>query len=289
MSGDELQHTLAVLGAAMAIAALGTLLLSLASRWIGNWTTVLAIITSLVFSYPTLEQTPLFGNFKTDILRRILIAAIPLALMLMALSFKKTTGWARLATVMVCPALMLWFVFANYPVDRNDLLLHRVMPVSLAILAGWLLIEPVSHRTPGISVPLIIGCTTGAAAFILQGTMNQQVGSISPIIPATAAGALGAALIANVLKKPLSFSRGPVLLWLALIGAMYAYVWIDTELPVNHLCYVAAIPLLAWICEIPVIHRLKPWKRELIRFALMATPMTIVIVQVYKEMQQSEI
>jgi hypothetical protein len=105
------------------------------------------------------------------------------------------------------------------------------------------------------------------------------------MIPATAAGALLAAMF----QRSLSFARGPVLLWLTLIGTIYGFALVDDSLPFGRLYYLAAIPVLAWVCEIPILHRLKPWKRELIRFVLMAIPMCIVMYLVYRDFQHMNI
>lgn len=289
MSDSSIQHTQLMLGAAMLIAALGTLLLSLAGRWIGSaWTTLLAVLLTYVVAYQPLIGAPLFAGLKTDILRRIIVTAIPFALILIALSFKRVPLIARLLFTILGPSLMLWFVFANYPMDRSALLLHRVVPIGIVILIAWMLIEPIAVRSPGTAVPLVIGCFTGPAAFVLLNSTQQQAGEMAPLIPATAAGALLAAMLASLFTRPLNFARGPILLWLTLTGSMYAFLWIDGDLPLNHLYWIATIPLLAWIAEIPPIHRLKPWKRELIRFAIMLTPAIIVFVRVYKEMQQVE-
>jgi hypothetical protein len=285
----DIQHTQMVLIAAMAIAAMGTAVLFLSSRWVGVWIGILAIVAALVLSYSPVLGSPLLGSFKTDLSRRILIASSAFGLIGAGLSLKRLPFWARLGFAVIGPSLLLWFVFANYPIERADLWLHHIGPNAAAILVAWLLIEPISVRSPGAASPLIIGCLTGAAAIALLTGTQQQASGIAPIIPATAAGALAAAMLASLLKWKLSFARGPVLLWLTLMGELYAFLWIDGDLPIAQLYWIGAIPLLAWIAEIPPIHRLTPWKRELIRLGLMIGPMVVVAVQVYHQMQQMEI
>ena len=54
---------------------------------------------------------------------------------------------------------------------------------------------------------------------------------------------------------------------------MFADLWIsDDKLPMEYLYWLAGIPVLAWVAEIPFIHRLKPWNRELIRMLLICYP-----------------
>ena len=277
-----------VLGAAIGLAALGTCVLSLAGRWIGGaWTTLLAILVAMLLAYHPLIGASLTDNFKTDLLRRIVLASIPFTIVLAGLSFKKVPEKARAAFAVFWPALMLWFVFANYPITFSDLFLHRIGPVCLAIFGCWLLIEPIAVRSPGSAVTMVIGFLTGTGAFALIDSTQQQAGAIAPIIPATAAGALAAVIIGSFFKLKLSFAGGPVLLWLTLLGALFAFLWIDGTLPVQHLYWMATIPVVAWVCEIPWLHRLKPWKRESLRFVLMAIPAVIVSVQMYREMQQN--
>ncbi len=274
--------------AAMAIAAMGVALVFLCTRWVGVWISILAIVIAQVLSYSPVVGALQWRSFKTDLPSRILIASSVFALIVAGLSLRKLPSWARIAFSVIGPALLLWFVFANWPIERAQLFLHRIGPISLAIFVAWMLIEPISTRSPGAAAPLIIGCVTGAAAMALLVAGQDQAKGMAPIIPATAAGALGAAMLASLLKWKLSFARGPVLLWLTLMGELYAFLWIENDLPLAQLYWIAAIPFLAWIAEIPVIHRLKPWKRELIRLALMLGPMIVVMVEVYHLSQQME-
>jgi hypothetical protein len=287
MPDTSIQHAQLVQGMAIAIAMLGTLTFSLLGRWIGGvWTTLLATLAACLFAYQPLIGASLFAGFKTDLLRRILIAAVPFTALTILLAFKKVPGLVRLLFVVAAPSLLLYWIFIRFDlaVPRQMLLIHKIFPISLTIFIAWALIEPIAKRSPGSAAPIIVGASTAGIAFLLLLSNENQAGLMAPIIPATAGGAALAACIASLLGKPLNFSRGPVLLWLTLIAALFAFMWFDLEqLPLPYLYWVAAAPLLAWIPEIGPIHRLKPWKRESLRLLLVLAPVIVAIILAFRQ------
>lgn len=284
---SDVQHTQMVLGAAMAIAALGTFVLSLAGRWLGgSWTTLLAILAAMLLCYQPLIGASLLAGFKTDLLRRILLGAIPFTLAAMALSFKKVPPYLRFTFGLLAPDMFLWWVFAHFDLatPRQTLFVSKIAPVGLAILAGWALIEPIALRSSGAAAPIVVGPVTAGLAFLLFLSAENQAGLMAPIIPATALGALFAAIIAFFLRRPISLARGPVLLWLTLGGALFAFMWLDTEeLPLRYLYWIAAAPPLAWMVEIGPVRKSKPWQRESIRLALVAAPVIVACTLAFQQ------
>ncbi len=282
----DIQHTQMVLGAAMTIAALGTFFLSLASRWIGGvWATLLAVTVALLLSYQPLINAPLLP-VGTDLLRRILVAVIPFALAVLLLSFKKVPWWARLIFAIVGPAGLLLLIFSHFEpsIARQDFFLYKIGPVALSIFIAWLLVEPLASRSPGAAAPIVIGPVTGGLAFLLMLSAESNAGQLAPIIPATALGALLAAVVAFLIGKPISFARGPILLWLTLISALFAFMWFDTDdMPLRYLYWIATAPLLAWIPELGPIKKLKPWKRESLRLLLVAIPVLVAVTLAFRQ------
>jgi hypothetical protein len=286
-SASDIQHTQMILGMAIASAMLGTLLLSLLGRWIGgSWITLIATLAACLLAYQPLIGASLFAGYKTDLLRRILLAAIPFTAVSIALSFKKVPLYARLIFVAIGPMALLYWVFSHFDISVPRLALYenKILPISLAIIAAWALIEPIAKRSPGAAAPIIIGATTAGLSFLLILSAENQAGLMAPIIPATAGGAVLAAVVAALIRKPIDFARGPVLLWLTLIAALFAFMWLDTEkLPVPYLYWIAAAPLLGWVPEIGPIHRLKPWKRESLRLVLVIVPVIVAMILAFKQ------
>jgi hypothetical protein len=280
----DVQQTQKLLVEMLALSAVGTFVLSLVGRWIGGaWTTMVAITSAVVLVYKPMVGGLVFDNFTTDLIRRILIAAIPFTALVLATSWKTGPAWGRFAVAALAPTAMLYWVFMHYDlaVPRVTLLTHEVLPVAGVVLVLWAMIEPIAVRTPGPAVPIVLGFTTGGIAiFLLLLSQGSQAGEISPMLPASAAGALLAAIASSFIgKKPLSFARGPVLLWLTLTAAFFSFMWFDTnEIPLVDLLLIASVPVLAWIPETGTIHRMKPWKRESIRFVLLAIPFGMAVV-----------
>jgi hypothetical protein len=289
MPDSDIQHTQTVLGMAILFAMLGTLLLSLVGRWIGGaWTVLLAILLASLVAYQPLCNSPLFGRLATDRQQRILLAAIPFTLLLIGLSFKRIPLLLRVISAIVGPAMMLTWVFYGYDktVPMMTIFTTRIAPICLSLFVVWLLIEPIAIRTPGAAAPMILGFLGAGCGFLLMLSAENQAGLMGLMVPATAGGATLAAIVAAMFRKQLSAARGPVLLWLTLLASQFAYLWIahsTKEMPLNYLTWLAAVPLLAWIPEIGPIHRIKPWKRETLRFVLLAIPVVITMVAAKKQ------
>jgi hypothetical protein len=287
MPDNSIQHTQQILGMAIIFAMLGTLLFSLLGRWIGGvWTTLLATLAACLLAYQPLIGASVFADFKTDLLRRILIAFIPFAAIAILLSLKKVPWFIRFIFAVAAPGFLRYWIFVHFDlaVPRQTLLIHKILPVSLIAFVAWALIEPIAKRSPGVAAPVIVAASAAGVAFLLMLSNENQAGLMAPIIPATAGGAALAACVASLWGKPLDFSRGPVLIWLTLMAALFAFMWFDTEqLPLPYLYWLAAVPLLAWIPEIGTIHRLKPWKRESLRLLLVLIPVVITVIFAFRQ------
>ena len=283
----DIQHTQMMMGLILACATAGVMVVALIGHWLGGvWTTVLATAAAMVLTYQPLIGAPVFSNFKTDMLRRILVAAMPFTVTLMLLSLKLVPRWARVVFVVIGPALLLGWVFIHFDVSvpRQELMLHKIAPLAGTIAIVWLLIEPLAVRSPGAAAPIVVTGVTAGIALLLVLSPENQAGLVGPVIPATAGGALLAALVGAMFKWKISFARGPVLLWLTLTGAIFAFMWLDTDsMPIPFLYWIAAALPLAWIPEIGALHRLKPWKRELLRGLLVLVPVVIGMTLAWKQ------
>lgn len=289
-----------VLGAAMGLAALGTMIFSILGRWIGGaWTTMFAIVAAFLLVYQPIMNAPLIPGLsaatmtttflaavKSDALRRIIVAAVPFTAVAMLLSLQRIPFLVRLLFALIGPAALLGWVFAHFDVaiPRPEFYTHKILPISLVIFITWLLIEPIAMRSAGSATPIVIGPLTAGLAQLLLLSADSQTGMIAAILPATALGALLAAIIGWFLGKPISFSRGPVIVWLTLIGTLFGFMWLDSEdLPSRYLYWIAAAPVLAWIVELPLLKKRKPWIRETVRLALVAIPVVVAVVLAFKQ------
>jgi hypothetical protein len=293
--GDDtsIQHLMMVQFAIGAIAAVATLLFALAGKWFGGIRiTLLAITAAILLSFHPLIHANLFSNLTTDRMQKILAALIPFTIVLVCISFRKIPILLHPLIALIGPGLILAWVFHDYAVQdmpREVLYLHRIVPLSLGLLVMWALIEPIAVRSPGPAAPMIITLIAIGSTFLLMLSAEANAGLMSTPVSGTAAGAaLAAAIVAMAKSNNLSLSRGPVLLWLTMLGCMFAYLWIsDDELPVKYLCWLASVPLLAWIPEIGPIHRLKWWKRESIRLVLVAIPVVMTMALAFREHKQA--
>jgi hypothetical protein len=198
---------------------------------------------------------------------------------------------ARVLFALIGPALLLGWVFHDYAIQtvpRQTIYLHQIAPVAVAIFACWLLLESLATRSPGIAAPMAVTMLSTAGTFLLMLSAENNAGLIATPIAGTAGGAAVAAVIAGIFgMKATSLARGPILLWLTALASLFALLWISSDqLPLQHLYWLAGIPLLAWIPEIGPLHRLKPWKRESIRFILIAIPTAAAMALAFREHQK---
>ena len=170
---------------------------------------------------------------------------------------------------------------------RSTVYVHRILPICGAIFAIWLILEPMAVRTPGPGVPMVVAALAIASTFLLMLSSEPAAGLMStPVSGIAIGGALAAFISTFIRNKQLSFARGPVLLWLTVLGMMFAFLWTSSDkLPLQYLYWLAAVPVLAWIPELPPIHRLKPWNREAIRVLLVGYPAMMSMMLAFKDHQ----
>jgi hypothetical protein len=287
MDPASIQHTQMILGMAIAFAMLGTLLLCLLGRWLGgSWTTLLATLTACLLAFSSLTGSTFFSRISTDLYQRTFAALIPFTAVLIGLSFKRIPTILHILFALIAPAILLSWVFYHYDVTvpRQTLFLHKILPAAGVIFAIWALLEPIAVRTPGVAAPMSIGFLSAGGAFLLLLSAENNAGMLAPLVSATAGGAVLAGLVASISSKPISLARGPILLWLTVSTSLFTLLWMSTDkLPLQYLCWLASVPLLAWIPEIGPIHRLKHWKRETLRFALLAIPVILTVIAAKKQ------
>lgn len=286
--------------AAGMIAAVVTLMFTVAGRWIGGaWTTLLAILLCVLLAFHPLIHAELFGNLTTDRMQRSLFALIPFAVLLAGLSLKRVPISVHTLAALIGPVLVLTWAYFGYGMQKgmSPEVLHqhrvmlygqRIVPVSLCVFVLWMLIEPIAVRSAGLAAPMVIALLAIACTFLLMFSAENNAGLMATPVAGSAGGAAMATLVAALIgKKSMSLARGPVLLWLAILGSLFGYLWINTDqLPLKYLSWLATVPLLAWIPEIGPIHRLKVWKRESIRLLLIAIPVVLTMTMAFKEHQR---
>jgi len=148
-----------------------------------------------------------------------------------------------------------------------------------ALALVWAALIALAYRAPGRSLPLALGltCAGAAVAIMLSGyTTGGQLG-----LP------LAAALV-GVTIASLALSGAPRVtgvLGVGLVG-LFSLLVIGhflANLTKTHAALLLAAPLLCWLPELPYIRRLRPWLVGLLRVALVAVPVVVVVVLAQKK------
>ena len=226
----------------------------------------LGVAAALAFAYkPMTGQWPPFPPLSTT--DWPLYFLFPLTLIAL---FQQKIPWPlRHLITLIASAALAWLTLK--PLTPGLLV---TATVALAAVFSWSLIEPLTTRRPGVTAPILLWLlSTGSALLLLLGA-SPRLGFLA----VTFAGVFGAYFLFSLLQKKTPISAGPALVCIPLLSTWLSYAYLDSSVitPLE-LSLLTAAPLLAWIPELPKISNLKSWKRELLRFALVAAPIAIAI------------
>ena len=297
-----MQHAGVVVGLTLSVVAGAIVLLALVAaalrrrhpRWAAAMLTLGIPAAGLLAYRPLLDKSPL-SDLPHDVVQRLWWGAAGLAVLLAIV--RGLCGGARpwlrrgamLAAAILLPAAVLAFAFLPFrPADTSTVqfLARPLGLMLLAIVGGWLLLEPMAVRSPGAAVPLVMGFLSAGVGGLILMSDSTAPGMSVAVVGASTAGVLLAAWAAHLASRrvvlPVSAAGGAVVMWLTLLSGLMCFCCVDSDtVPTANLLILAAAPLLAWTPEIPAVHRWKPWRRELLRAALVAGPVILALARAY--------
>ncbi len=185
--------------------------------------------------------------------------------------FERRIPWPVRPPIVLCAAATLAWLTLR-PVTPGPLA-TAVVPIIALIV--WCLIEPLAIRRPGVTAPILLWLiSTGCAMLLLLGAGPKQ-----GFLSVTFAGIFGAYFVVALIIKKTSLSCGPSMIAISLLASWLAYAHFDSNvITIPEISLVAIAPALAWIVEISPLDKWKPWKRELLRTALVAAPIIAAII-----------
>lgn len=304
MDENSVQHFGLIVAAALAAVGGGVFLAALLGGWLDAHfrlrpaALAAAVVLLASAAAALLAYRPIAGRWPTsdlanDVVQRMLWAAAAVAVLLAAarLLTRRLPTPARVsiavALAIALPAGLLVGSFVPFPapdgMSRAAFLLQQLGPALLATLLPWALTEPIAARSPGAAAPLVGSFVAAGAAAVLLPLPSKHPALLAAVITAAIVGTLVAAWIAALLPRRLAIqpnlAGGPVLLWFAMLAALAAYACLDADtVPWRSSAILAATPAVAWVVEIGPIRRWRPWKRELLRAALLAIPVLLVAI-----------
>ena len=209
-----------------------------------------------------------------------------------ALSIELFSGFQRV------PRWVAWLLRISLAVTVPRILLHgsvflsrsggewtpwqavSAMAICGALLAGlWGLLCALSHRRPGISIPLALALATVCAGMAVMMAGYIAGGAVAFPLAATLVATAGAAkLIGKRLSVPADFAA-PAILGIGVVG-LFCVLFIGRffgRLSTAEALSLALAPLLCWATETPFFRHRKPWVVGTIRLALVAIPLAVVL------------
>lgn len=216
-------------------------------------------------------------------LSRLLTIVLPLALAIELMSagftLQRWLAWCgRLALAMSAGRILL---HGSVYLGSGEAGWSAMLAAGVYLLGGgllilvWTLLSWLSRRAAGVSVTLSLAqaALCGGLATMLAGYLSGGAASL-PV-----AGALAGCALANGLRKfPGDGFKGAIGVGtVALFGLLYVAHFFG-QLSAARALVIFLAPILCWASELPVLHRQPAWRRGLVRLALVAIPLVVVVV-----------
>jgi hypothetical protein len=253
--------------------------------WLGRALLVITISAGYLLAYPAAAERDLYLPWTAKVTPegwdKIAWSVAVIGLLGLLLSLRKVPSWARLVAALVIPAagvgLAVWPLATKWKIPAEKWTEAWQWGVGSGIVTGliWLSTEGLASKQKGVAPLLVTGFFAAGVAGILA-NIGQLKGATFAVVPAVAV--LGAFLGGLLSKRPL-FDRAPIFVWIATFGILLGYGAENTdEKAPLFLAIIAAAPLLGWVGQMKPVSKWKPWKRELVRGLLVATPIVTVVV-----------
>jgi hypothetical protein len=222
---------------------------------------------------------------------RIVQFGMALGLVGIFCSWRKVPWLVRVMLAMIAPLAMVWYVFQPIPTASMPVakMWHWAMIAMVIAGVDYSLTEGIANRRPGVAVPLVLGPVAAGTGAVLLLIGTYSFGLLGAALGLMILGWCGAALI----HKSISFSRGPVVLVIALLVGFLTYDYFQSDdFTSTELVLIAVAPLMAWVVEWRPMSRWKSWKREVLRMVLVFIPIGVAVgmafIQFKKDTAQGE-
>lgn len=271
------------MGAAALVSALLVLAVGAARRPVGalraNLACLLAVVLGASLGFALLKAWPAWP--PASALDRFLTIVLPAAILVELIAAPpRTPGWlAWLLRLCLAAAMGSVLLYASTYMSgpRREWTIEEAV-ITLAACgvlpaAVWALMVRLSHRSPGVSLPiaLVFSILTAGAAVMLAGYVSGGAAAF-PLAAAILGASLALPRIAQRPDSPATVGMGVVSLFGVLfIGRYFGGLSTPPALAV------LLAPLLCWTTEIPWLRRRKPWLVGALRLLLVAIPLLVVL------------
>jgi hypothetical protein len=235
----------------------------------GAWSLAVASAVAFLLAFFGRDRLPSFPPVEAE--GWIFYCGAAAAVVAVALSLTRAKIWigaiAALVFAGAIVALMLWPQVKQRAMEPG---LFWSWTIGLAVAGAmwWVLMEMLTSRVRGGSVPFFLSIVVGGAALVLVNADSQRLGQF--------AGAVGVALLVASLiafwGRDASFARGPLLVVLVLMLGMFVSGKFFASMTIGEMFVLAAAPLAMWVGEVRAVR-----KRGWTRFAVAGVCVLIVL------------
>jgi len=212
-------------------------------------------------------------------LDRLLTLVLPAVLLVEVIAglpqLPRYAAWMLRAPIAAAtpPVLLYGSVYVNGAGDYTATYAAILIVAGAALLLTvWSLLDWLSRRSPGVSLPLAIclAAQTSGVVIMLAGYIKGGAAAI-PLVGALVAVAVTALLVSR-LTAPVLVAAGSVgLFGLLFIGRFFGEVSTPCAL------VLLLAPLLCWATELPQLRPCAPWMIAFMRLSLVAVPLLVVL------------
>jgi hypothetical protein len=156
---------------------------------------------------------------------------------------------------------------------------------AIALSVAWALLIVAQRRTPGVSLPIVMGLTCGGATLTVMLSGYATAAQLGVPLAAALGGVTLVALVNRPSRGSVSWI-GPALfgLFALLIGGRFF-----AKLSTAHAALLFAAPLLGLLPEVPYVRRLPPWLRGGLRIVLVAAVVGWVVYGAFQVFNQDSL
>ena len=154
------------------------------------------------------------------------------------------------------------------------------------LLAGtWGLLSWLSQRSAGVSIPLALGLTIQCAGLTVMMAGYLKGGAAAFPLAATIVATAIAARLITKRSGALANLGSPAIICIGVVG-LFGVLFIGRffgRLSTGAAVAMMLTPLLCWVTELPLLRHRKPWLVGLVRLALVAIPLLVVLAVAKRE------
>jgi len=179
-------------------------------------------------------------------------------------AFCRGPWWIRWLGRALAAAGVPWLLVSPLATWSAGERLQGVVALGAGLFVFWSLLEALSERRPGASLPLIFWASASGTSLVLLFSGSASLGGLSGSL----AAALGASVVLAWWKPSVSFGRGPIPVVALLLGSFWILGSLYAEVSALSTALLLLAPLSGWIGESPAIGKLAPWRSASLRLTV---------------------